>query len=223
MRLLLFMTFLLTGLFAAPHVWAFQQLQYSTETFNQTFVYSDIPAFSPAPKGGLGWDVFTTTTENYVYGTGRRAHDILAVHPRFSKALEAYDGQEVLMSGYMFPLEDSDSQKHFLFGPFPMTCPFHYHVPPILVIETHTKEPIRFTYDPVLLRGKLQLVRDLDREPYYRMSNARLETSQSIVQDDAAKPAVKSFNPLFHASPMEIRKRGGVIPDVPSAGDYKVQ
>lgn len=196
---------------------------YSTDNFNQTFIYPNIPQFSPPPNGGLAWDVFTTTTENFTYGTGAQKDFILASYPKFSSDIEAYDGKEILMRGYMFPLQDNEQQERFLFGPFPMTCPFHYHVPTTLVIEAFVKEPVPFTYDPIIVRGRLELVGNLGHEPYYRMHDSTIETSESLVREDNEPSMEKSFHPLFHASPMEIKKRGLITPDAPSTGDYTVQ
>lgn len=191
---------------------AFQEETYTTQTFSQTFVYPNIPQFAPAPEDGLGWDIFTTTQEDYTYGTGEEANFILASRPRFSKEMQALDGRPVYMGGYMFPLEDSPGQKKFLFGPFPPNCAFHYHVPATLVIEAHAATPIAYTPDPIRLRGTLELVRDLGKEPYYRLRNATVDASQSLVGEDRGK----SFHPLFHASPMELRKRGAPSPGAPS-------
>lgn len=197
---------------------AFQETVYSTQTFTKTFISPNIYQYATTPENGLAWDVFADTDEKYDYGTGKEASFIKASHPIFSEALKNQDGKIIKMQGYMFPLEDNATQTKFLFGPFPMTCPFHYHVPPTLVIEAHAEKPIAFTYDPITLSGTLALVQNGTDTPYYRMLNAIAEPGgTSIITKD--KPG-KSFHPLFHTTPMAIRKETS---DDSSKGDYTAQ
>ena len=51
--------------------------------------------------------------------------------------MKALDGKTVKIKGFMFPLDETEDQKHFLFGPFPLNCPFQYHVQSSLVMEVH--------------------------------------------------------------------------------------
>ena len=75
----------------------------------------------------------------------------------------------------MFPLEATHDQKLFLFGPFPVSCPFHYHVGPSLVLEVNAGEsPVAFDYEPIVIAGTLHLVEnDPEYSVFYRLKNAR--------------------------------------------------
>lgn len=75
----------------------------------------------------------------------------------------------------MFPLDETENQKLFLFGPFPLSCPFHYHVTPSLVLEVHAdKHSVKFSYDPVVMTGTLELVPDdPEYSTFYRLKDAK--------------------------------------------------
>ena len=75
----------------------------------------------------------------------------------------------------MFPLDGHEDQKMFLFGPFPMSCPYHYHVGPALVIEVYAEDnPVNFEYGPVTIAGTLELVPDdPEYSVFYRLLGAK--------------------------------------------------
>ncbi len=154
---------------------ALQELNYTEETFSTTYLVPYIPEFSKTPEGGLAWETLARTTEISYEEKNAEGMDIAGVRPDFPADVLALDGQEVLMQGYMFPLDAAEKQAQFLFGPFPATCPYHYHVGPAMVIEVSAAEPLPFVYDPVNLRGRLELVsRDDAFNVFYRLKEARL-------------------------------------------------
>ena len=132
------------------------------------------------PKGGVDWKTFGATKEIKVEGRAKDGYDFEYFKPGFSKEIKALDGKEVTLKGFMFPLDAANKQKMFLFGPFPVSCPFHYHVSPALVVEVHAdKAPVGFSYDAITLKGKLQLVdKDPENSTFYRLVDA------SMVKED---------------------------------------
>lgn len=135
-----------------------------------------IKNYVDVPKGALNWELFGKTEITNVEGKDKDGMDIQYYSPGFSLDLQAYDSKEVTIKGFMFPLDPNENQKIFLFGPFPMNCPFQYHVGPNLVIEVHAdKAPVAFSYDPITLTGTLELVpKDLDYGVFYRLKNAHI-------------------------------------------------
>ena len=132
--------------------------------------YVDVPA------GATDWKVFSKTKEVNVEGKTKDGYDYQFFKPKFTDEVRKLNEQEVTVKGFMFPLGETDKQNLFLFGPFPVSCPFHYHVSPSLVIEVHAdKTPIKFSYDAVTIKGRLQLV-DVDPEnsTFYKLVDARL-------------------------------------------------
>lgn len=127
------------------------------------------------PKGATDWKVFGATKEIEAHSKSDQGYDNQYTKPDFQPAIKALNGKEITVKGYMFPLDQTDDQKLFLFGPFPMTCPFQYHVGPALVLEVHAdKNPVKFSYEPVTLKGTLELVPDdPEYNVFYKLTNAR--------------------------------------------------
>lgn len=153
---------------------------------SETFEYSEtieppeidlmeaIPEFVTTPKGGTSWTVFGKTVEHeYAYQEPDDEFEYIGVRPEFPESLKKLDGKQVLIQGYMFPLAQEEEQPKFLFGPFPLSCPYHYHVPPKLMIEVHAKKPILFSYDALDIKGTLELVpNDDEYNIFYRLRDA---------------------------------------------------
>jgi len=134
-----------------------------------------IKDYVDVPKGALDWKVLGATKEKDIEGTGPDGLQFGYTKPIFPDSVKRLDGQTIKVKGFMFPLEEADDQHLFLFGPFPLSCPFHYHVGPSLVIEGHATKPIKFSYDPMVLEGKLELVpEDKENSTFYRMQNAHV-------------------------------------------------
>jgi hypothetical protein len=135
-----------------------------------------IKNYVDVPKGATDWKVFGRTKEVSIEGKTKDGYDFQYYKPGFTPEVKALDGKTITMKGFMFPLDETEKQKLFLFGPFPVSCPFHYHVGPALVIEVHAdKTPVKFSYDPVVLTGKLQLVdKDPENSTFYRLVDAKL-------------------------------------------------
>ena len=136
---------------------------------------SSIPDFVKTPEGGTSWNVFGETKQNPYAYTDKDGMEWSGVHPEFSERLKKLDGKEILIQGYMFPLGQEEKQSLFLLGPFPVSCPFHYHVTPDLIIEAHAKTPIDFSYDAINIKGKLELVpKDDENNVFYRLRDAEV-------------------------------------------------
>lgn len=120
----------------------------------------------PLPKGGdlLGWDVlarvdFKMTPERYV--------------PQFSPELKALDGKEIRIAGFMLPLEAGKKQKRILLTRMQVTCTFC--LPgggPESVIEVHLRKPLDYTWEGVVLTGRLLLLPDDPSSLFYRLVDA---------------------------------------------------
>ncbi len=172
MRLIL----LLAVLILLPaHARAIEQQQ---EGDSSTRTIADyIKDYVDIPRGGTDWKVFGQTKEIPVEGKTPDGLDYGYTKPEFSDAVKALDGKDVILKGFMFPLDPEEKQHLFLFGPFPVSCPFHYHVGPSLVVEAHTPEktPVEFSYDPLVLKGRLELVpKDEDNSVFYRLVDAQI-------------------------------------------------
>ena len=128
------------------------------------------------PEGGIDWKTFGKTKSTNVETIDSSGLDLQYFKPEFPAELKALDGKTVKIKGFMFPLDETEDQKQFLFGPFPLNCPFQYHVQSSLVMEVHAdNNPVEFTYDPVTLEGTLELVpEDKENSTFYRLKSAKL-------------------------------------------------
>jgi hypothetical protein len=130
-----------------------------------------------AQDGALSWDLFaavqnTTQEEPSSAGVFPNAFRII-LKPMFTEAIKHYDGKKVKIMGYMFPLEDGASQRHFLMGPYPPTCVLHYHAPNNQVIEVTSDTPIPLMWEPILVEGTLMLLPDDPKNSFYRLEKTR--------------------------------------------------
>lgn len=120
----------------------------------------------------ISWDVFAKTKENMNCKMGDDGIEMCSITPEYSNEIKELDGQEVMLMGYMFPLEQSEKQKNFLIGPYPLSCPFHYHIGPSQVVEVVAKEPLDFSYDPITVKGKLSMRFNKETGVFYYLENA---------------------------------------------------
>ena len=134
-----------------------------------------ITHYVDVPKGATDWKIFGKTKQTNVEGKTKDGYDFQYYKPQFTPEVKALDGKQVTVKGFMFPLDETEKQKMFLFGPFPVNCPFQYHVGPNLVLEVHAdKSPVKFSYDAITLTGRLQLVQeDRQNSTFYRLLDAK--------------------------------------------------
>lgn len=133
------------------------------------------PDMMPLPKakeGTVPWQLFLTTKEKQQKITYPDGGYSFEVTPIFGDGLKALNGKEIQLYGFMFPLEQSEKQSDFLIGPYPPSCPFHYHVPPSLIVEVRTSEPINFSWDEVRLKGTLELAEKDENGIFYYLKGA---------------------------------------------------
>jgi hypothetical protein len=154
---------------------------FTTETVNSEQAYtlddllSNIKDFVDTPEGGVDWKVFGETKQQEYSYKDAEGMEWSGVRPEFSENLKKLDGTEILIQGYMFPLGQEEKQPMFLLGPFPVSCPFHYHVTPNLIIEVHARTPLAFAYDAINIKGKLELVpKDDENNVFFRLNDAEL-------------------------------------------------
>jgi len=128
-------------------------------------------------KGGLDWKILGKTKVIDINTKDKEGMDLVYQKPEFTPEVKKLDKTKVRIKGYMFPLDSDEHQTQFLFGPFPLNCPFQYHVSPALVVEAHTESdfPIKFSYDPMIIEGTLELVpEDKDFSTFYRLRGVKL-------------------------------------------------
>lgn len=94
--------------------------------------------------------------------------------PLFTRDIQALDKREVKLYGFMMPLDQSRKQKRFLLASFPPHCSFCLPGGPESMVEVLADKPIEFTYEPIVVAGRLAVLED--DVVYYRLTNATAVT-----------------------------------------------
>jgi len=97
----------------------------------------------------------------------------------FAADLVAMEGQQVSLAGYMMPMTPDMRQTAFLLSASPPSCFFHPPGGPttMVLVETSPLSPVPMTMDPLVVRGRLALVRESEDWILYRLTEAGPEGS----------------------------------------------
>jgi len=94
------------------------------------------------------------------------------VLPQFADGVLKLNAREVKLQGFMMPLEMGDKQKHFVLSAMPVTCGFCLPGGPEALVEVRAKTAVKYTFEPVILAGKLAVLTDDPNGLYYRLTDA---------------------------------------------------
>lgn len=126
--------------------------------------------WSPTPDHELPDDTPWRLLMNVTYGE--------AAVPSFPDSVRALEGRPIQLTGFMVPLGGQRGQRHFLLSAYPLTCNYCVTGGPSSLVEVVADEPVRFSYDPVIVHGTFELVADPGTDVMYRIRAARvLDTS----------------------------------------------
>lgn len=92
----------------------------------------------------------------------------------YSEAIEALDGEQVKLMGFLFPLEGGTEHARFLLTAWPPSCPFCLPAGPTQMVEVMAADAIEFSEGAILLEGRFELLHDDPSGLYYRLHDARL-------------------------------------------------
>ena len=121
----------------------------------------------PEVKGVVSWKLLGQVKTSQV---GQR------FLPDFAPDVRKLDQQDVKLQGYMMPIAAGEKHNHFLLTMRPADCPFCLSVGPEYIVEVKAKASIKHTYEPVVLAGRLNVLRDDPYGLYYRLTEAQLAT-----------------------------------------------
>ena len=94
--------------------------------------------------------------------------------PQFASGVAALDAKEVKVQGFMMPLEMGDKQSHFILSATPQDCSFCMPGGPESLVEVKTKSPMPYGVAPVVLTGKLAVLKNDPTGVFYRLTDAVL-------------------------------------------------
>ncbi len=122
----------------------------------------------PELKGVVSWKVLGQVKTTQV---GKR------FVPEFAAEIRKLDQQDVRLQGYIMPIVAGQKHDHFLLTMRPPHCPFCLSVGPEYIVEVKAKTPIKHTFEPVVIAGRLNVLQDDPFGLYYRMTEAQLSTA----------------------------------------------
>jgi hypothetical protein len=128
-------------------------------------------AFKPLPevKGVVSWSTLAQVQQVKVKDR---------VVPQYADGVLKLSGTEVKLQGFMMPLEMGDKQKQFVLTAMPQSCAFCLPGGPEQLVLVEAKAPVKYTMEPVILSGKLAVLKDDPNGLYYRLDNAVLTTAK---------------------------------------------
>ena len=92
--------------------------------------------------------------------------------PRFSKEILDLDKQSVRVQGFILALDLGEQQRHFLVSAVPPHCPFCMTVGPEALVEVFARKAIRYSMEPVVVSGKLAVLKNDPSGMLYRLTEA---------------------------------------------------
>ena len=92
--------------------------------------------------------------------------------PKFANDVAALDQKQVKVQGFIMPLQMGDKQSHFVLTAMPQSCSFCLPGGPESMVEVKSKAPVKYTFEPVVLTGKLSILKDDPTGVFYRLTEA---------------------------------------------------
>jgi hypothetical protein len=92
--------------------------------------------------------------------------------PEFAKVVSALDKKEVKIQGFMMPLDMGEKQQRFILSALPPSCSFCLPGGPEQLVEVQAKSAVKYGFEPILLTGKLAVLKDDPMGLYYRLTDA---------------------------------------------------
>jgi uncharacterized protein len=94
--------------------------------------------------------------------------------PQFAAGISALDKKDVKVQGFMMPLSVGEQQSHFVVSAMPQSCAFCLPGGPESLVEVKTKKPVKYTFEPMVLSGKLSVLKEDPTGIFYRLTDAEL-------------------------------------------------
>lgn len=95
--------------------------------------------------------------------------------PVFSEEIKALNGKEVTVKGFIIPVEGYKSHKEFIFSAFPYSmCFFCGGAGPESVMEVTAIEPVVYSAESIVLKGKLKLNNDDVNKLMFALTDAKI-------------------------------------------------
>ncbi len=97
-----------------------------------------------------------------------------AIHAAFAPGVLGLADKPMTISGFILPIENTTSYRHFILSRYSPECPFCPAGGPNEVIEVFAKSSIAPTSAMVVMNGMFSVQGDMDKGMFYRLGNAQL-------------------------------------------------
>jgi hypothetical protein len=117
----------------------------------------------PDAKGAVPWSLLSKTAIRRIDGK---------LGPDFPGALRPLHGKAVKVQGYILPLEAGQTHRRFLLSAWSPSCPFCLTAGPEAMVEVQAKSAVKYSLEPVVVQGRLELLPDDPAGMFYRLVDA---------------------------------------------------
>jgi uncharacterized protein len=117
----------------------------------------------PEMKGVVSWQTLSQVMTVKVKGRYVQ---------QFSAGVTKLDRKEVRLQGFMIPLDVGERQKRFILTAVPPSCAFCMPAGPDAMVMVQPKSPVKYGSEPVVMSGKLVVLKEDPEGLYYRLDNA---------------------------------------------------
>jgi hypothetical protein len=121
----------------------------------------------PDARGAVAWSLLSRTAIRKVDGK---------LAPDFPSALRPLNGRTVKVQGYLLPLEAGQAHKRFLLSAWSPSCPFCVTAGPEAMVEVKSKHAVKYSLEPVVVQGRLELLENDPSGMFYRLVDAEPAT-----------------------------------------------
>jgi uncharacterized protein len=92
----------------------------------------------------------------------------------FSDEILQLNEKNLRVQGFMIPLGMGKEQTHFLLSAVPPSCPFCVPAVAYEIVEVLSSKPISYGFEPIVVAGRLVVLKHDPAGVIYRMSDATL-------------------------------------------------
>lgn len=92
--------------------------------------------------------------------------------PSFAPDVAALDQKHIKVQGFMMPMQTGERQSHFVLSAMPVDCAFCLPGGPESFVEVKSKTPVKYTMEPVVISGRLSILKTEPSGVFYRLTDA---------------------------------------------------